>query len=84
MTILEKAVSTMQQLPIEKQQEALNFIEFLVFKLGERQVNQEAEIQTAKKLEGSPRELLKKWAGAVEGGVDDLSFHKKYMEGYGQ
>ena len=38
MTILEKAVSTMQQLPIEKQQEALNFIEFLAFKLGDRQV----------------------------------------------
>ena len=34
MTVLEKAVSTMQQLPIEKQQEVLNFIEFLVFKLG--------------------------------------------------
>ena len=31
MTILERAVSTMQQLPIEKQQEALNFIEFLAF-----------------------------------------------------
>jgi len=28
----------MQQLPIEKQQEALNFIEFLVFKMGDRQV----------------------------------------------
>jgi hypothetical protein len=38
MTILEKAVSTMQQLPIEKQQEALNFIEFLVFKMGDHQV----------------------------------------------
>ncbi len=38
MTVLEKAVSTMQQLPIEKQQEALNFIEFLVFKMGDRQV----------------------------------------------
>ena len=36
MTILEKAVSTMQQLPIDKQQEALNFIEFLAFKLDDR------------------------------------------------
>ncbi len=34
MTVLEKAVSTMQQLPIEKQQEVLNFIEFLAFKMG--------------------------------------------------
>ena len=38
MTISEKAVSTMQQLPIEKQQEALNFIEFLAFKMGDRPV----------------------------------------------
>ena len=38
MTILEKAVSTMQQLPIEKQQEVLSFIEFLVFKLDNRQL----------------------------------------------
>ncbi|MEY3304580.1 MAG: hypothetical protein RLZZ139_2953 [Cyanobacteriota bacterium] len=38
MTILERAVSTMQQLPIEKQQEALNFIEFLAFKMGDHQV----------------------------------------------
>ncbi len=37
MTILEKAVSRMQKLPIEKQQEALNFIEFLAFKMGDRQ-----------------------------------------------
>lgn len=45
MTILEKAVSTMQQLPMEKQQEALNFIEFLAFKMGDRQVNQNIENQ---------------------------------------
>ncbi|PZV10805.1 MAG: hypothetical protein DCF20_20790 [Pseudanabaena sp.] len=38
MTILERAVSTMRQLPIEKQQEALNFIEFLAFKMRDRQV----------------------------------------------
>ncbi len=84
MTILEKAVSNMQQLPIEKQQEALNFIEFLVFKLGDRQDNQETENLTVKKTEGSPRDLLKKWEGVVEGGVDDLSYNKKYMERYGE
>ena len=31
MTILEKVMNTMQQLPLEKQQEALSFIEFLAF-----------------------------------------------------
>jgi len=84
MTILEKAMSTMQQLPVDKQQEALNFIEFLVFKLGDRQFQQESVTDVVNKTGGSPHDLLKKWEGAVEGGVDDLSFNKKYMEGYGQ
>ena len=84
MTILEKAVSKMQQLPIDRQQQVLKFIEFLTFDLGDRQVDQETENLTAKKTRSSRRDLLKKWEGAVESGVDDLSYNKKYMEGYGQ
>ena len=49
MTILERAVSTMKQLPIEKQQEALNFIEFLVFKLGDRQVKYNLSLAPARR-----------------------------------
>jgi len=49
MTILERAVSTMQQLPIEKQQEALNFIEFLVFKFGDRQVKYDYSLTPARR-----------------------------------
>jgi len=49
MTILERAVSTMQQLPIEKQQEALNFIEFLVFKLDDRQAKYDYSIIPARR-----------------------------------
>ena len=49
MTILERAVSTMQQLPIAKQQEALNFIEFLVFKLGDRQVKYDYSLVPARR-----------------------------------
>ncbi|WP_434686786.1 hypothetical protein [Pseudanabaena minima] len=49
MTILERAVSTMQQLPIEKQQEALSFIEFLVFKLGDRQVKDDYSLIPARR-----------------------------------
>ena len=45
MTLLERAVSTMQQLPIEEQQEVLTFIEFLAFKMSDRQVNQNIENQ---------------------------------------
>ncbi|TYQ28216.1 hypothetical protein [Pseudanabaena sp. UWO310] len=85
MTVLEKALSKMQELPTEQQQQVLRFIEFLSFELGDVcQVNQEPERPIAKKSQGSPRDLLKKWEGAVEDGVDDLSFNPKYMEGYGQ
>ena len=49
MTILEKAVSTMQQLPIEKQQEVLTFIELLAFEMGDRQVNQNIKNQVSTK-----------------------------------
>ncbi len=51
MTILERALSRMQKLPIEKQQEALNFIEFLAFKMSDRQVNQSIENQAPTKLQ---------------------------------
>ena len=85
MTVLEKALSKMQKLPTAQQQQVLQFIDFLAFELGDvRQVNQEPESPIAKKPQVSPRDLLKKWEGAVEGGVDDLSFNQKYMEGYGQ
>ena len=49
MTIVEKAVSTMQQLPIEKQQEVLTFIELLAFEMGDRQVNQNIKNQVSTK-----------------------------------
>lgn len=84
MTVLEKVLSKMQTLSTDQQQQVLRFVEFLAFELGDRQVNQEPERPIAKKPQGSPRDLLKKWEGAVEGGVDDLSFNQKYMEGYGQ
>jgi mRNA-degrading endonuclease RelE of RelBE toxin-antitoxin system len=43
MTVLENAVSKMQKLPTEQQQQVLRFIEFLTFELGDRQVNQKSE-----------------------------------------
>ena len=84
MTILERAVSTMQQLPVEKQQEALNFIEFLVFKLGDRQVKKVAEVPLVDhKPVVSCYELTKKWIGIADDLPNDLSVNQKYMEGYG-
>ncbi|MEI6430333.1 MAG: hypothetical protein WCO45_18410 [Pseudanabaena sp. ELA607] len=82
--MLEKVLSKMQTLPTDQQQQVLRFVEFLAFELGDRQINQDPESPIAKKPQVSPRDLLKKWEGAVEGGVDDLSFNQKYMEGYGQ
>lgn len=43
MTVIENAVSKMQKLPTEQQQQVLRFIEFLAFELADRQVNQESE-----------------------------------------
>lgn len=76
MTVLEKVLSKMQTLPTDQQQQVLCFVEFLAFELGDRQVNQESESQIAKKPQVSPRDLLKKWEGAVEGGVDDRQTKK--------
>lgn len=76
MTVLEKVLSKMQTLPTDQQQQVLRFVEFLAFELGDRQVNQESESQIAKKPQVSPRDLLKKWEGAVEGGVDDRQTKK--------
>ncbi|PZV10800.1 MAG: hypothetical protein DCF20_20750 [Pseudanabaena sp.] len=49
MTILERAVSKLRQLPIEKQQEALNFIEFLAFKIDNRQVKYDHSLTPARR-----------------------------------
>ncbi|AFZ60388.1 hypothetical protein H6G54_01330 [Anabaena cylindrica FACHB-243] len=91
MTILEKVVTTMQQLPMDQQQQVLRFIEFLVFELrdnelqpSDRLVNQHPEKATANNPKISPRDLLRKWEGVIEDGVNDLSCNKKYMEGYGE
>ncbi len=84
MTVLEKVLSKMQTLPTNQQQQVLHFVEFLTFELGDRNVNQEPENPITKKPQGPPRDLLRMWEGAVEGGVDDLSFNQKYMEEYGR
>ena len=84
MTILEKAVSTIQQLPIEKQQEALNFIEFLVFKLRDRHIEKVDELSLVEdKLAVSCYDLTKKWIGIVDDLPEDLPVNRKYMKGYG-
>ena len=84
MTILEKAVSKMQQLPIDRQQQVLRFIEFLSFELGDRQAAKVEEVLLVQdKPVVSCYDLTKKWIGIVDDLPEDLSVNKKYMDGYG-
>ncbi len=72
MTTEEKAIAALKALPPDKQQEALDFIEFLQMKL-----------QQAPEREVSVLEAAGDLIGAVEG-PGDLSTNPKYMEGFGQ
>lgn len=73
-TVLEK----LKTLPIDKQQEVLDFVEFLQSKTSQGELkNQESEPVV------SVLTLAEKYIGCVEG-PGDLSTNKKYMEGYGQ
>jgi len=84
MTVLEQAVSKMQQLPIDQQQKVLRFIEFLAFELDDRQVPQNNGISIAKEASNlSCYELTQKWIGIADDLPDDLSVNKNYMNGYG-
>lgn len=73
-TVLEK----LKTLPPEKQQEVLDFVEFLQSKTHQKQ---------SKSQQGEPvvsvLTLAQKYIGCVEG-PGDLSTNKKYMEGYGE
>lgn len=79
MTVLEKAVSKMQQLPTEQQEQVLRFIEFLAFELGDRQVEKISEIPS---VDNQPvmscYDLTKKWIGIADDLPDDLSVNQKY------
>jgi len=84
MTILEKALNAIQELSLEQQQQALNFIEYLAFNSSDQQVE---EIRKASFLSDQPDiscyDLSKEWIGIANDLPDDLSTNKKYMEGYG-
>ena len=82
MTVLEIAMQKMQDLPQQKQQEVLDFIEFLVLKSGSgfSDVISDNEVQETV----STHDVLDKWAGVIDDLPADLSVNKKYMEGYGQ
>lgn len=72
MTTEERVIAALKTLPLDKQQEALNFIEFL-----------QTKIQQSSRQEISVLEAAGNLIGAVEG-PGDLSTNPKYVEGFGQ
>ena len=77
MSIQEIIVEKLESLPLEKQREVLDFVEFLQAKMPKPELSNE---------DGEPAvsvlALAQKVIGCVEG-PGDLSTNKKYMEGYG-
>lgn len=79
MNIEQTVVEKLKTLPPEKQQEVLDFVEFLQSRTDHKESNsQEAESVV------SALTLAQKWAGCLEGGPPDLSTNKNYMDGYGE
>jgi Protein of unknown function (DUF2281) len=74
MTNEQIALEKLKLLPLDKQQEVLDFIEFLQARLKAREQEQEAV---------SFLVATEDFAGCLEGGPSDLSTNKKYLEGLG-
>ncbi|MBG1271498.1 DUF2281 domain-containing protein [Nostoc sp. WHI] len=74
-------IDEVKKLSPEKQQEVLNFIEFLQFK--EMQKQEKIEDKAGEK-QVSFLEAAKEFIGCVDGGPGDLATNKKYLEGFGR
>lgn len=77
MSIEQIIVEKLRTLPPEKQQEALDFVEFLQTKTHKREFSHQEQQPGVSALT-----LAQKYIGCVEG-PSDLSTNKKYMDGYG-
>ena len=77
MSIEEIIIDKVRILPPDKQQEALDFVEFLLVKM------QKHELSDKEKKSGvSALTLAQEYIGCVEA-ESDLSTNKDYMDGYG-
>ena len=74
MTNEQIAIEKLKLLPLDKQQEVLDFIEFLQAKLKGTEQEQESVSFLA---------ATEDFAGCLEGGPSDLSTNKRYLEGLG-
>jgi hypothetical protein len=74
MSIEQAVVEKLRALPTDKQQEVLDFTEFLGLKASKNlQDNSVSVLEAAGDL-----------VGCLEGGAPDLSTNNKYMEGFGE
>jgi uncharacterized UBP type Zn finger protein len=77
MTVEEIIIDKVKILPPDKQQEALDFVEFLLAKMQKQGLSNQP-----KKSVISALAMAKEYVGCVEA-ADDLSTNKDYMDGYG-
>lgn len=97
MTTLEMAIAKIKKLPTEQRNEVIKFVEFLEFKAGTINNNQEeiSESKTqdwsdfigcmeAEEKEFSFSEVAKEFIGCLDSNLEDLSYNPKYMEGFGK
>lgn len=74
----EKINNIVASFPQEKQKQVLDFVNFLQSQLNEEKLEQ------AKKNNISFLDATKEFAGCLDGGTDDLSTNKKYLEDLGK
>lgn len=78
MSIFQTIVEKLENLPPEKQQEVLNFVELLHSKI-DSETTPPQEDETAESVLTKAAQFI----GCVEGPAD-LSTNKNYLEGYGR
>jgi Protein of unknown function (DUF2281) len=78
MSIEQAVVEKLKALPLDKQQEVLDFVEFL-----ERKTKQQA-LNSSRWAGMTALEAAQSVMGSVGNGPADLSTNPKYMDGFGQ
>jgi hypothetical protein len=80
MTVLEIAMQKMQDLPQQRQQEVLDFIEFIALKSGSEFSDTISD--NTEKENVSCYDLTKQWIGIGDDLPSDLSVNKSYLQDY--
>ncbi len=78
LNVSQKINKIIKTFPLSKQQEVLNFVEFLQTKLKQKKEEQ-VEQKNVSFLDAT-----REFAGCLDGGPKDLSTNKKYLEDLGK